>query len=121
MIAAALLQISNSCHVGLVKSCLARHESLTTHKCDGVSPVLSAKDYRRYAQQCLRCADETENDGDREIFLEMATAWTQLELTSAPADIATCKTLSKGRSSAALPPVSNAGGAAVPTASPRRL
>ena len=84
----------------------------------GVSPVLSAKDYRRYAQQCLRCADEAENDGDREIFLEMATAWTQLELTSAPADIAKC---SKGRSSAALPAVSTAGGAAVPTASPRRL
>jgi hypothetical protein len=48
----------------------------------------SAKDYRHYAQQCLRYADETENDEDREIFLEMATVWTQLELTSAPADIA---------------------------------
>jgi hypothetical protein len=47
----------------------------------------SAKDFRHYAQQCLRYADETEDDQDREIFLEMATVWTQLELTSAPADI----------------------------------
>ena len=50
--------------------------------------MASAKDYRHYAQQCLRYADETENDEDREIFLEMAKVWTQLELTSAPADIA---------------------------------
>jgi ferric-dicitrate binding protein FerR (iron transport regulator) len=50
--------------------------------------LVSAKDYRHYAQQCLRFADETENDEDREIFLEMAQVWTQLELTSAPADIA---------------------------------
>jgi hypothetical protein len=48
----------------------------------------SATDYQHYAQQCLRYADETEDDEDREIFLEMATVWTQLELTSAPADIA---------------------------------
>jgi hypothetical protein len=46
----------------------------------------SAKDYRHYAQQCLRFADETENDEDRELFLEMAMVWTQLELTSAAAD-----------------------------------
>src|ERR1700730_7536045 len=29
-------------------------------------PMPSAKDYRHYAQQCLRFADETENDEDRE-------------------------------------------------------
>jgi hypothetical protein len=48
----------------------------------------SAKDFRNYAQHWLCYADETENDEDREIFLEMATVWTQLELTSAAADIA---------------------------------
>jgi hypothetical protein len=47
----------------------------------------SAKDFRHYTQLCLRYAGETEDDQDREIFLEMATVWTQLELTSAPADI----------------------------------
>jgi hypothetical protein len=47
--------------------------------------VPSAKDYRHYAQQCLCLADEAEYQ-DREIFLEMATVWTQLELTSTVAD-----------------------------------
>jgi len=51
----------------------------------------SAKDYRYYAQQCLRYADRTENDEDREIFLEMATVWTHLELTSEPRAIANPK------------------------------
>jgi hypothetical protein len=40
-----------------------------------------------FAQKCRRFADETKNDENREIFLEMATVWTQLELTSA-ADMA---------------------------------
>jgi hypothetical protein len=42
--------------------------------------VPSAKDYRHYAQQCLRFADESEYDEDRETFLEVAQVWTQLGL-----------------------------------------
>ena len=45
--------------------------------------MTSAKDYHFYAQECLRWADETANAEDRETLLEMATVWTQLELSSA--------------------------------------
>jgi hypothetical protein len=42
----------------------------------------SAEQYRYYAEQCLRWADEAANAADREIFFEMANVWTQLELSS---------------------------------------
>jgi hypothetical protein len=45
--------------------------------------MASAEDYHFYAQECLRWADETANAEDRETLLEMATVWTQLELSSA--------------------------------------
>jgi Ethanolamine ammonia lyase large subunit (EutB) len=80
-------RVSNSCHA--VRVDWMRELSCERHTSTKVRVHMpSAKDYRHYAQQCLRYADETENDEDREIFLEMATVWTQLELTSAPADIA---------------------------------
>jgi hypothetical protein len=44
--------------------------------------MASAEDYRFYAQQCLRWADEAANVADREILFEMANVWTQLELSA---------------------------------------
>jgi hypothetical protein len=44
--------------------------------------MASAEEYHFYAQQCLRWADETANAADREILLEMANVWTQLELSA---------------------------------------
>ena len=35
-------------------------------------------DARFYASECMRLADETENEEHRETLLEMARAWTQL-------------------------------------------
>jgi hypothetical protein len=44
--------------------------------------MASAEQYRFYAEQCLRWADEAANAADREIFFEMANVWTQLELSA---------------------------------------
>ena len=44
--------------------------------------MASAEDYRFYAHQCLRLADEAANAADREILFEMANVWTQLELSA---------------------------------------
>ena len=38
---------------------------------------------RRKAEECLRWADETVNDAQRETLLEIARLWTQMELSSA--------------------------------------
>ena len=38
---------------------------------------------RRKAEECLRWADETANDRQRETLLEIARLWTQMELSSA--------------------------------------
>ena len=37
----------------------------------------------RKAEECLRWADETANDEQRETLLEIARLWTQMELSSA--------------------------------------
>ncbi len=34
------------------------------------------EDYRQFAQACLRLAAEAKDDAHRQIFLEMADAWT---------------------------------------------
>jgi hypothetical protein len=34
------------------------------------------QDYRKFAQECLRLAREAKDDIQRQIFLEMADAWT---------------------------------------------
>jgi hypothetical protein len=51
----------------------------------------SSTDYQLYAQQCLRWADEAENEEHRQAFLEMAKVWTQLTL-KAWLDCATLRT-----------------------------
>ena len=40
--------------------------------------MMGADEYRFYAQECLRWADQTDNDEHRHAFLEMAKVWTQL-------------------------------------------
>jgi hypothetical protein len=37
-------------------------------------------DYQQYAEECLRWADEADNEQHRELFLGMARAWTQADL-----------------------------------------
>jgi hypothetical protein len=37
-------------------------------------------DYQQYAEECLRWADEVDNEQHRELFLSMARAWTQADL-----------------------------------------
>jgi hypothetical protein len=39
-----------------------------------------ADEYRSYAQECLRWADETDNEEHRSAFLEMAKVWTHFAL-----------------------------------------
>ena len=38
----------------------------------------AADEFRSYAHQCLRWADEIDNEEHRQAFLEMAKVWTQL-------------------------------------------
>ena len=40
----------------------------------------SSSEYQIYAHECLRWADNADNDEDRRAFLEMAKVWTQLAL-----------------------------------------
>ena len=40
----------------------------------------SVDDYRSYAQECLRWADESDNEEHRQAFFEMAKVRTQLAL-----------------------------------------
>lgn len=42
--------------------------------------MAAADEYRDYAQECLRWADETDNQEHRQAFLEMAKIWTQLAM-----------------------------------------
>jgi hypothetical protein len=37
-------------------------------------------DYRQFAEECLRWADEADSEQHRELFLSMARAWTQADL-----------------------------------------
>ena len=39
----------------------------------------SHRDYQQYAEECLRWADEADNEQHRELFLGMARAWTQAD------------------------------------------
>ena len=45
--------------------------------------MLTIDECRRNAEQCLRWADESANDEQRETLLEIARLWTQMELSSA--------------------------------------
>jgi len=38
----------------------------------------SREDYRFYSQQCLRWAEETDNEEHRQAFLDMAVVWMKL-------------------------------------------
>ena len=38
----------------------------------------TSSEYRSFAEQCLRWADETDSEEHRLAFLEMAKLWTQL-------------------------------------------
>jgi hypothetical protein len=38
--------------------------------------MTTAKEYREFAMECLKWADEAEADNDRNSFLEMARDWT---------------------------------------------
>ena len=39
---------------------------------------MSAKEFREYADECLRWAEETDNDEHRQAFLDMAVVWMKL-------------------------------------------
>jgi len=38
------------------------------------------REFREFAQECLRWADETKSEQHREVLLDMATTWTQAAL-----------------------------------------
>ena len=38
---------------------------------------MSSKQYREFARECLRWAEETTSDEDRRHFIDMARAWVQ--------------------------------------------
>jgi hypothetical protein len=40
----------------------------------------SPKEYREFAQECLRWAAETKSERHRQVLLEMAKTWTQAAL-----------------------------------------
>ena len=40
----------------------------------------TSNEYQSYAQECVRWADQTDDEADRQAFLEMAKVWTQLAL-----------------------------------------
>jgi hypothetical protein len=40
----------------------------------------TSNEYQSYAQECVRWADQTDDEADRRAFLEMAKVWTQLAL-----------------------------------------
>jgi len=80
MIAAALLRISNACHVGLVKSCLAvitpaQLETENQKRDRGCGA--SSKQYREFADECLGWAKTARSERERQIFLQMAQTWLQ--------------------------------------------
>ena len=37
----------------------------------------SSQEYRQFAEECLRWAREIEDEAQRQLFLEMASAWVQ--------------------------------------------
>jgi len=42
----------------------------------GGKPMTTAKEYREFAKECLKWADEAKADNDRNSFLELARDWT---------------------------------------------
>jgi hypothetical protein len=38
------------------------------------------REFREFAQECLRWADETKSEQHRQVLLDMATTWTQAAL-----------------------------------------
>jgi hypothetical protein len=40
--------------------------------------MATASQYRLYAEECLRWAEETDNEEHRQAFLDMAVAWLHL-------------------------------------------
>jgi len=59
----------------------------------------SPKDFREFAQECLRWAGETKSDRHRQVLLEMARTWVQaaLELERSVIGAATPLLSSKSR------------------------
>ena len=59
----------------------------------------SPKDFREFAQECLRWAGETRSDRHRQVLLEMARTWLQtaLELEGSVIGAATALPSSKSR------------------------
>ena len=59
----------------------------------------SPKDFREFAQECLRWAGETKSDRHRQVLLEMARTWIQaaLELEGSVTGVATPLTSPKSR------------------------
>jgi hypothetical protein len=39
--------------------------------------MTSATEFRRFAEECLRSAEEAKTEPERKAFLDMARAWTQ--------------------------------------------
>ena len=48
--------------------------------CEEPASMPTSNEYEFYAQECLRWADQADNEADRQAFLEMAKVWTQLAL-----------------------------------------
>jgi hypothetical protein len=40
--------------------------------------MTATSEYQRYAEECLRWAEETDNDEHRQAFLDMAVVWMKL-------------------------------------------
>ena len=40
----------------------------------------TSREYQFFAQECVRWADQADDEADRQAFLEMAKVWTQLAL-----------------------------------------
>ena len=46
--------------------------------------VTTAKEYRKYAAECLESAKEAKSDSDRDTYLAMATAWLRAAALAEP-------------------------------------
>lgn len=42
--------------------------------------MTSPKEYRQFAQECMRAAEETNDEEQRQLFLDMAKQWMQAAL-----------------------------------------
>jgi hypothetical protein len=44
----------------------------------GAASMTTSTEYKSYAEECLRWAEETDNDEHRQAFLDMAVVWMKL-------------------------------------------